>query len=157
MVELLNKVNKIRDELYQKLNRNPSDEEIAAAGNLDLDKVQTVLDISKTIASLDVPVDDDNENSIGDLIADTRTSDPIYRFIEEDNRNIINSVLNTLTERESEIITLRFGLKNGNPKTLGEIGEALGLSGERVRQIESKALRKLRNPIRVKMLKEAMV
>lgn len=156
MVELLSKVNKIKSELAQKFNRIPTEEEIAAAGNLELDKVQTVLDISQTITSLDIPVDDDGDHNMGDLIADTHNTDPIHRIIEEDNKSIISSVLATLTDRESEIISLRFGLNTEDPKTLGEIGEALGLSGERVRQIEAKALRKLRNPIRTKMLKECM-
>lgn len=156
MVELLSKVKKATAELTQKFGRKPSDKEIAAHLNVELDKVQAVMDIAQATTSLDTPVDDDGETSIGDLIADEYAENPLTNLIKEANSQIIASVFNTLTQREADILRMRFGINIKKAMTLEEVGNHYGLSKERIRQLENKAIRKLRNPIRANMLKEAM-
>ena len=156
MVELLSKVKKATAELTQKLGRAPSDKEIAAHMDIELDKVQTVMDLAQATTSLDTPVDDEGETCMGDLIADHGAENPMANIIREANSQIIAAVFDTLGSREAEILKMRFGIDADKAMTLEEVGQHYGLSKERIRQIENKAIRKLRNPIRVKMLKEAM-
>jgi RNA polymerase primary sigma factor len=157
MVELLSKVKKASTELTQILNRQPTDEEIAKHIGADLDKVQTVMDITQAVSSLDVAVDDDGETSVGDLIADSRAENPFNNLAKEANRQIIESVFDTLSNREAEVLRLRFGIGADKPMTLEEVGTHFGITRERIRQIENKAIRKLRHPLRARALKEAMV
>lgn len=156
MVELLSKVKKATAELTQKLGRVPSDKEIAAHMGIELDKVQTVMDLAQATTSLDTPVDDEGETSMGDLIADHSAENPLANIIKEANSQIIESILDTLGAREAEILKMRFGIIGDKAMTLEEVGAHYGLSKERIRQIENKAIRKLRHPARAKMLKEAM-
>ena len=156
MVELLSKVKKASAELTQSLRRDPTDQEIADKLNIELDKVQTVMDIAQATTSLDTPVDDDGETSMGDLIADTSTENPYQNMVAEANRQIVESVLSTLSSKEAEILRMRFGIGSDRPMTLEEVGKHYGVTRERIRQVENKAIRKLRNPIRARMLKEAM-
>lgn len=156
MVELLSKVKKASAELTQKLGRQPSDKEIAQHMGIELDKVQTVMDLAQATTSLDTPVDDEGETSMGDLIADHSAENPLANIIKEANSQIIESILDTLGAREAEILKMRFGIIGDKAMTLEEVGAHYGLSKERIRQIENKAIRKLRNPARAKMLKEAM-
>lgn len=155
MVDLLNKVKKTAGELSQTLNRSPKDEEIAAALGIEVDKVQAVLDIAQVSSSLDTPIDDEGETSMGDLIPDTKSSTIEENLELEANHQIIESVLSTLSNREADIIRMRFGIDQDKPMTLEEVGQHYGLSRERIRQVEMKAMRKLRNPLRTKILKEA--
>ena len=157
MVELLSKVKKASAELTQSLRRDPTDQEIADKLNIELDKVQTVMDIAQATASLDTPVDDEGETSMGDLIADTSTENPYQNMVAEANRQIVESVLSTLSSKEAEILRMRFGIGADRPMTLEEVGKHYGVTRERIRQVENKAIRKLRNPMRARMLKEAMV
>ena len=156
MVELLSKVKKATAELTQKLGRTPSDKEIAKYLDIELDKVRTVMDIAQATTSLDTPVDDEGETSIGDLIADHSAENPLTNMIKEANKQIVASILDTLGSREAEILKMRFGINAEKAMTLEEVGDHYGLSKERIRQIENKAIRKLRNPVRAKMLREAM-
>ena len=156
MVSLLNKVKNATTDLIQTLGRQPSDVEIAEYLDEELDKVQTVLDISQVTTSLDLPVDEDGETCMGDLIADTGSGNMLDNLIEEANSAIVNSVLSTLSNREAEILRMRFGIDRPAPMTLEEIGKHYDLSRERIRQIENKALRKLRNPVRTRILQEAL-
>ena len=156
MVELLSKVKKATAELTQKLGRTPTDKEIAAHMDVELDKVQTVMDLAQATTSLDTPVDDEGETCMGDLIADHGAENPMANIIREANSQIIAAVFDTLGTREAEILKMRFGIDAEKAMTLEEVGQHYGLSKERIRQIENKAIRKLRNPIRAKMLKEAM-
>ena len=156
MVELLSKVKKATAELTQKLGRAPSDKEIAVHMGVELDKVQTVMDLAQATTSLDTPVDDDGETSMGDLIADHSAENPMTAMIAEANKQIVEAILDTLGAREAEILKMRFGIIGDKAMTLEEVGNHYGLSKERIRQIENKAIRKLRNPVRAKMLKEAM-
>ena len=156
MVDLLGKIKKASLELTQKFNRQPKDTELAEFLSVDLDKIQAALDIAQVTASLDTPIDEDGETSMGDLIADTSSSNIMNDLIQEANTKIVNDVLDTLSNREAEVLRLRFGIGGQTPMTLEEVGTHYNLSRERIRQIESKALRKLRNPIRTKMLREAL-
>lgn len=156
MVELLSKVKKATAELTQKLGRTPSDKEIAKHLDIEVDKVQTVMDIAQATTSLDTPVDDEGETCMGDLIADHSAENPLANMIKEANKQIVASILDTLGSREAEILKMRFGIDAEKAMTLEEVGDHYGLSKERIRQIENKAIRKLRNPVRAKMLKEAM-
>jgi RNA polymerase primary sigma factor len=155
MVELLNKVKRVSGEMSQKLRRTPTEEELAEELGIEIDKIQAVLDIAQVSASLDTPIDDEGETSMGDLIADSSSTDILADLIQETNVQIVNDVLSTLGIREAEIIRMRFGINKPQPMTLDEIGKHYGLSRERIRQIETKALRKLRNPARMNLLKEA--
>lgn len=156
MVELLSKVKKVSSDLIQKLKRQPTEEEIAAALGVEVEKVQTVLDITQTPTSLDTPIDDDGETTAGDLIADVSIEGPYTKLIQEANSEIVNTVLATLPKRDAEILRMRFGIDTIKPMTLEEVGQHYGITRERVRQVENKAIRKLRHPVRAKMLKEAM-
>ena len=154
MVELLSKVKKAAAELTQKLGKQPSNEEIAQHLNIELDKVQTVMDIAQATTSLDTPVDDDGETSMGDLIADTRAENPLTNLIREANAQIVSAVFDSLNPREAEILRMRFGINYEKAMTLEEVGQHYGLTRERIRQVENKAIRKLRHPIRARILKE---
>ena len=156
MISLLNKVKNATTNLIQTLGRQPTDVEIAEYLDEELDKVQTVLDISQVTTSLDLPVDEDGETCMGDLIADTGSGNMLDNLIEEANCAIVQNVLSTLSNREAEILRMRFGIGRPAPMTLEEIGKHYDLSRERIRQIENKALRKLRNPVRTRILQEAL-
>lgn len=156
VVELLSKIRKATAELTQKYNRKPTDKELADYLDVELDKIQIALDMSQTTTSLDTPVDEDGETSMSDLIADHAAENPFNNLIKEANLQIIESVFSTLGVREAEILRMRFGIGADKAMTLEEVGTHYGLTRERIRQIENKAIRKLRNPLRAKMLKEAM-
>jgi RNA polymerase primary sigma factor len=154
--ELVNKIKKVSAPMIQKLNRFPTSEELSAELGIEIDKIETALDMSQAIASLDVPVSEDEETNMGDLIADPQLENPIKKLTEECNKEIVESVLSTLTKREADVLRRRFGIETGEPQTLEEIGQSYGVTRERIRQIETKAMRKMRNPMRVKVLKEAL-
>ena len=156
VAELVGKIKRVSSDLFQKLGRTPTEEEIAKALQVDLEKVHIAIDMSHAITSLDTPIGDEEEDCIGDLIADDGIESPMEALIKEANRAIIENVFSTLGEREAQILRMRFGFEGERPKTLEEVGEHYGLTRERIRQLEIKALRKLRNPVRVKMLQEAL-
>ena len=157
IVELLSKIKKATSELTQATNRQPTDKEIADFLNVELEKVQTALDVSQSISSLDVPVDDDGETCMGDLIEDSHAENPFAKMVREANQQIVESVLSTLSAKEAEVLRMRFGINAVKPMTLEEVGKHYGVTRERIRQFENKAIRKLRNPLRARMLQEAMV
>ena len=154
--ELVNKIKKVSAPMIQKLNRFPTPQELSAELGIEIDKIETALDMSQAIASLDVPVSEDEETSMGDLIADPHLENPIKKLTEECNKEIVDSVLSTLTKREADVLRRRFGIETGEPQTLEEIGQSYGVTRERIRQIETKAMRKMRHPMRIKILKEAL-
>jgi RNA polymerase primary sigma factor len=156
VLDLSNKVKKVIADMAQRGIKNPTAAEIAGELNVDIEKVRDVLDLTQASASLDTPVDDDGETCMGDLIADTLAEDPLMKVIRESNKEIINEVFDTLPEREGDILKMRFGINKNAPMTLEQVGEVYGLSKERIRQLEGRAIRKLRNPYRMKLLKEAM-
>ena len=155
-IELLRKVKKASNELSQELGREPSNAEIAERIDVEIEKIQVALEMSQSVSSLDNPVDDSGETCVCDIIADTRVENPLNNIIKEDNNFIVETILNTLGKKEADIIKKRFGIGYVKPMTLEEIGNEYGVSKERIRQIQDKAMRKLRNPIRANMLKEAI-
>lgn len=154
LVETINKMKRINSELTVKLGREPSNLELAAALDTDEDTIKYWYKISEDIVSLDIKIKDDEDATIGELIEDKSLQNPIGNILLEEQKEIFKNVLDTLTQRESDILQYRYGLKTDEPKTLEEIGHIYGLTKERIRQIESAALRKLRQPARVKILKE---
>lgn len=156
VAELTGKIKKVSATLTQKLGRAPSEEEIAEALNIEVDKVKVALDMSQAVSSLDVAIGDDDDTTIGDLQPDHHAENPMSNLIAEANREIIETVFATLSDREAQVLRLRFGLDSDQPRTLEQVGQELGVTRERIRQIETKALRKMRNPLRMRMLKEAM-
>lgn len=155
IIEALSKLNTVSRRLYQELEREPTAAELAAEMSLSIDKVKELLAIVKEPTSLDSTLTDDDETTVGDLVAD-ETEDFSAGIFQEEMANLIQEVLMTLEDREKEVITMRYGLKNTKPRTLEEIGNHFGLTKERIRQIEDKALRKLRNPMRSEKLRHCL-
>jgi RNA polymerase primary sigma factor len=136
------------------LGREPTLEEVAKEMGLDEAKVKKLRDSSKEISSLDVTVGDDDEATMGELIADTSSLTPEESMENQTRTEVLDTILGTLEDREGDVIKYRYGLMDGEPRTLEEVGQIFGLTKERIRQIEAKALRKLRNPFRAKLLRE---
>ena len=156
IAELTSKNKRAYCPLTHQLGRTPTEEEVAEYIGSDVDKVRVALDMSQATASLDVPVGEDDDATIGDLQPDNNAVNPYYNLVAEANKDIINSVFDTLGEREANILKLRFGIDTDHPHTLAEVGEIIGVTRERVRQLEVKALRKMRHPMRQRILMEAM-
>lgn len=156
VAELTGKIKKVSNTLTQKLGRAPTEEEIADAIGIEVDKVRVAMDMSQAVSSLDVAVGDDDDTTVGDLQPDNHAENPMTKLVAEANREIIETVFATLSDREAKVLRLRFGLDSDQPRTLEQVGQELGVTRERIRQIETKALRKMRNPLRMRMLKEAM-
>ena len=155
IIEGLSKLNTASRKLFQELKREPTVVELAVATGFEEKKVRELQSVIKEPVSLDSTVNDDDDTTVGDLVAD-ETADPIENIYKEEVNKIIETVLSTLDEREAEVIKLRYGLDNGSPLTLEDVGKRFQLTKERIRQIEAKALKKLRNPIRANMLKECL-
>lgn len=153
--ELIGKIKNASGPLIQELGRMPTEEEIAHVLKVDVDKIRIALDVDGATCSLDAPIGEDEEDTFGDIIADPHTDDPMKDLIREANRKTIDNVLSTLSQREAQIIRMRFGLDDNKLHTLDEIGKHYGISRERIRQVEAKAMTKLRHPSRRKMLMEA--
>jgi RNA polymerase primary sigma factor len=152
MIETINKVVRSSRYLVQQLGREPTPEEIAAKMEMPLDKVRKVLRIVKEPVSLETPIGDEEESSLGDFVEDRQTISPsdaaVYTSLEEQTRK----VLATLTPREEQILRMRFGIGEKSDYTLEEVGQRFAVTRERIRQIEAKALRKLRHPSRAKSI-----
>ena len=145
MVETINKLLRTQRRLTQELNREPTNEEIAAAMEMDVDKVEHIMKIKQDISSLDASVRDDEEDSVlGDFIEDEDTKTPTESASEQLLKEQVKQILSSLTEREQKILRLRFGLDDGKSHTLEEVGQEFSVTRERIRQIEAKALAKLR-------------
>ena len=153
MFDIQSKVSKASQKLHNELGREATIEEIANELNVSTEKVEEVYHLIHTPMSLDYTIGEDDDTSVGDLIADTEAISPEEIAIQQERREAILKVLNTLSEKEKEVIMWRFGLTDGEAKTLEEVGAMYGVTKERIRQIEIKALRKLRQPFRQALLK----
>ena len=156
MVETINKMARIQRQLTLELNREPSDEEIAKKMNISVEKVREVMKISQDPVSLETPIGEEDDSHLGDFVPDERTLSPEEYTTNEILKEEIKSVLATLQPREQQVLELRFGLIDGTSYTLEEVGKRFNVTRERIRQIEAKALRKLRHPSRAKKLKDFM-
>lgn len=154
MVETINKFIRVSRQLLQELGREPSPEEIAKEMDLSPDKVREIMKIAQEPVSLESPVGEENDSKLGDFIEDQDAMAPAESAAYELLKEQLENVLDTLTEREENVLRLRFGLDDGQPRTLEEVGKYFGVTRERIRQIEAKALRKLRHPSRSKQLKD---
>ena len=154
MVETINKLARVQRQLTQELNREPTDEEIAKKLGISIDKVREVYKISQDPVSLETPIGEEDDSHLGDFIKDERTMGPEEYAIVEMLKEELSGVLSTLTDREEKVLRLRFGLNDGQCRTLEEVGQIFGVTRERIRQIEAKALRKLRHPSRSRKLKD---
>lgn len=154
MVETINKLIRISRKLMQQLGREPTPEEIAEVMEITPDKVREILKISQKTTSLETPIGDDEDSYLGDFIEDTKQATPYELTSQRLLRENIEEVLAALSDRESKVLEMRFGLRGAKPMTLEEVGREFGVTRERIRQIEAKALRKLKHPSRRKMLQD---
>ena len=156
MVETINKMSRIQRQMTLELNREPSDEEIAARMDIPVEKVREVIKISQDPVSLETPIGEEDDSHLGDFIKDESSLSPEEYATNEILKEEIKAVLSTLQPREQQVLELRFGLIDGTCYTLEEVGKRFNVTRERIRQIEAKALRKLRHPSRAKKLKDFM-
>lgn len=156
MTENINRFKKIERELLNQLNREPKIKEIADAMGISEKQAKEIQSYIVEPTSLDIQVGDDDDTTIGSFIEDTHFVNPESAYIKESNGDVVNAVLDTLSDREANILRLRFGIGGKKAMTLEEVGKEYGLTRERIRQIEAKALRKLRHPSRANILKECM-
>ncbi len=154
MVETINKLKRFQRQLTLELNRDPTIEELAEKIELPPDKVREIIKIDVDPVSLEKPTREDEDSTVADFIKDESSLSPEEYAINEVLKDIITDALNTLTEREKQVLKLRFGLEDGTSRTLEEVGNIFGVTRERIRQIEAKALRKLKHPSRSKKLKD---
>ena len=154
MVETINKLVRIQRQLLQDLGREPTPEEIGAEMDLPTEKVRDILKIAQEPVSLETPIGEEDYSHLGDFIEDHDATSPADYTSAELLKEQLNEVLDTLTDREENVLRLRFGLEDGQSKTLEQVGQQFGVTRERIRQIEAKALRKLRHPSRSKQLKD---
>lgn len=154
MVETINKLIRVSRQLLQELGREPAPEEIAAEMELSVEKVREIMKIAQEPVSLETPIGEEDDSHLGDFIEDQEAMAPADAAAYELLKEQLEDVLDTLTEREENVLRLRFGLDDGRTRTLEEVGKVFGVTRERIRQIEAKALRKLRHPSRSKRLKD---
>jgi RNA polymerase primary sigma factor len=154
MVETINKLIRISRKLMQTLGREPLPEEIAEVMEISPEKVREILKISQKTTSLETPIGDDEDSYLGDFIEDTRQASPYELTTQRLLRENIEEVLSGLSDRESKVLEMRFGLRGAKPMTLEEVGREFGVTRERIRQIEAKALRKLKHPSKRRMLQD---
>lgn len=152
---LLRATKRVTAELYQRLGREPSIAEVAAAVNTSVEKVQIATSMSKALASLDAPLAEDEDSNLSDYCpADEHDDNPLDNLYSEQDHELLERVFNTLAPHETTVLKMRFGIDRDAPGTLEDVGKELNLSKERIRQIEIKALRKLRHPARLALLNE---
>ena len=154
MVETIHKVSRVTRQLLQENGREPTAEEIAKALNMSADKVREIMKVAQDPVSLETPIGEEEDSHLGDFIPDDDSPAPAEAASQAMLREQLIEVLRTLTPREEQVLTLRFGLEDGRPRTLEEVGRVFDITRERIRQIEAKALRKLRHPSRSKRLKD---
>ncbi|MDT3843288.1 MAG: RNA polymerase sigma factor RpoD [Bacillota bacterium] len=154
MVETINKMSKMQRKLTLELGYEPSVPELAKALDMTEDKVMEIMQIAREPASLETPIGEEDDSNLGDFVADNNITTPEENVESVMLKEHINTLLEDLKERERQVIILRFGLEDGHPRTLEEVGKEFNVTRERIRQIEAKALRKLRNPVRSKRIRD---
>ena len=154
MVETINKMSKMQRKLTLELGYEPSVKELAEHLDMTEEKVQEIMQIAREPASLETPIGEEDDSNLGDFVADANVLSPDGNVESVMLREHIDSLLDDLKERERQVIVLRFGLEDGHPRTLEEVGREFNVTRERIRQIEAKALRKLRNPVRSKRIRD---
>lgn len=154
MVETINKMSKMQRKLTLELGYEPSVTELAEALDMTEDKVMEIMQIAREPASLETPIGEEDDSNLGDFVADNNVVTPEGNVESVMLREHIDALLGDLKERERQVIVLRFGLEDGHPRTLEEVGKEFNVTRERIRQIEAKALRKLRNPVRSKRIRD---
>ncbi len=157
MVETINKMARIERQMTLELNREPTDQELSKKMGLSVEKIAEIRKISQDPVSLETPIGEEDDSHLGDFLADERTMSPEDFATYEILKDELKQVLDTLTVREKEVLELRFGLFDGSSHTLEEVGKKFKVTRERIRQIEAKALRKLRHPSRAKKLKDFLI
>ena len=157
MVETINKMARIERQMTLELNREPTDQELSKKMNLSVEKIAEIRKISQDPVSLETPIGEEDDSHLGDFLADERTMSPEEFANYEVLKDELREVLDTLTTREKEVLELRFGLFDGSSHTLEEVGKQFKVTRERIRQIEAKALRKLRHPSRAKKLRDFLI
>ena len=154
MVETINKMSKMQRKLTLELGYEPSVAELAQALEMSEEKVMEIMQIAREPASLETPIGEEDDSNLGDFVADSNVLTPEGNVESVMLKAHIDALLGDLKERERQVIVLRFGLEDGHPRTLEEVGKAFNVTRERIRQIEAKALRKLRNPVRSKRIRD---
>ena len=154
MVETINKLIRVSRQLLQELGREPTPEEIAKEMNMPVERVREILKISQEPVSLETPIGEEEDSHLGDFIPDDNMPVPAEAAASTLLKEQLIDVLETLHERERKVLSLRFGLEDGRARTLEEVGREFNVTRERIRQIEAKALRKLRHPSRSRKLKD---
>ena len=154
MIETINRLRKTSRILLQQLGHKPTEKEIAQRARMSVDKVREILRISQVPLSLEAPIGDEESSRLGDFVEDITIQAPDDIVLQGLLRDDLEEVMNTLSERERTVLKLRFGLDDGHPRTLEEVGKVFNVTRERIRQIEAKALRKLKHPTRARKLKE---
>ena len=154
MVETINKLKKVTRKLAQDLSRKPSEEELSEAMGITINKLREIIKVAQEPLSLEIPIGKEEDSRLGDFIEDKDADAPVMTVAHELLREDLHEVLGSLSPRERDVLRLRFGMDDGRQRTLEEVGQLFGVTRERIRQIEAKALRKLRHPNRSKRLKE---
>ena len=154
MVETINRLIKTQRKLVQELGREPKPEEVAKIMSLPVSKVREIMNFALEPVSMETPIGDEDDSHLGDFLQDFNAKVPVNFAMDVLLHDQLIEVIKSLTEREQKVILLRFGLEDGKPRTLEEVGKVFGITRERIRQIEAKALRKLRNPSKTKRLKD---
>ena len=154
MVETINKLRKIARQLPQEIGRKPTEVEISKKSRMPVDKVRDIIKIAQMPLSLEMPVGDEDSSNLSDFVEDNSVDAPELRVVKDLLKEDLEKVMSDLSERENMVLKLRFGLDDGRPRTLEEVGRVYGVTRERIRQIEAKALKKLRHPNRSRKLKE---
>ncbi|MDE6233995.1 MAG: RNA polymerase sigma factor RpoD, partial [Lachnospiraceae bacterium] len=157
MVETINRMSKMQRKLTLELGYEPSPSELAEALDMSESKVLEIMQIAREPASLETPIGEEDDSNLGDFVADNNTVTPEANVESVMLREHIDLLLKDLKDRERQVIVLRFGLEDGHPRTLEEVGKEFNVTRERIRQIEAKALRKLRNPVRSKKIKDFLM
>lgn len=156
IVEANNLINRTERQLTQSFGRKATPEEVAKELEMDMEKYTSIIEHSKSLLSMDKTINDDEDTDMNEIVGDNRAENPVEKMRKEATKEMIIKVFDSLDEREKEIIMMRYGFDDGEAKTLDDIGELVGLTRERVRQIEIKALRKLRQPARANAIREAI-